>query len=346
LLSGLVVTTFALFLFLFPGATKLVLVLMFIVSVVTAIIRSFFTPAITAAIPDIASEEQLTASNSIIQSTSQVSVLIGQGLGGMLFRILGAPLLFLIDGISYLLSFTATLFIHIPQNVPERSKDWRTRLNIFKKDTADGLAYIWRNPGIRIVFLSAACLNFFIAPIFVVLPFYVEDYLKLRTDWYGYLIVIFSVGMIAGYGLAGIFKVTGRVRSTLVSVSFVLFSLMIGLMGIVHTLPAAITVIIGCGIFMGYVNINIMTILQTTTDAAIRGRVFGNLTTLTAAIMPVGFGLSGVVIDLLGKRVEVLLIICGGILVLVSMLVVTNRNFFNFFAFDANEKTFVMQQIK
>jgi MFS family permease len=69
-------------------------------SIVVAIFGAFFRPAINAVLPDLVPPEQMSKANSLYQISGQSAALLGQALGGVLYRIIGAPLLFLLDGIS------------------------------------------------------------------------------------------------------------------------------------------------------------------------------------------------------------------------------------------------------
>lgn len=62
----------------------LILVLMLVVGLLLGAVRTFFNPAITAAIPDIVPKEKIAAANSLNQSSVQISTIFGQGLGGYL----------------------------------------------------------------------------------------------------------------------------------------------------------------------------------------------------------------------------------------------------------------------
>jgi MFS family permease len=153
ILSGIPVLTLAFLMFYLPHASQFLIVCLFLVNVTLAIIRSFFNPAIAASIPDIVPREKVSAANSLNQSSVQISQFIGQGIGGYLFVLLGAPLLFLIDGITYLFSAFSESFIRIPQKIPEKKGGWLDKFKQFKADTSEGFRYVWGQTGIRALFL-------------------------------------------------------------------------------------------------------------------------------------------------------------------------------------------------
>ncbi len=77
--------------------------------------------AITAAIPDLVPRDRLQAANSLNQLSAQGATFFGQAVGGVAFRLLGAPTLILVDGISYVLSAFSEAFIRLPAPV----QPWR-----------------------------------------------------------------------------------------------------------------------------------------------------------------------------------------------------------------------------
>ncbi|MFC2160045.1 MFS transporter [Acidobacteriota bacterium] len=330
LLAGIPVIILALLLFFVPQKTSLILILMLIVGLLLGAVRTFFSPAITAAIPDIVPKEKIAAANSLNQSSVQISTIFGQGLGGYLFMILGAPLLILIDGITYLFSAFSESFISIPQTLPERSRIWKEKFAQFKIDTLEGLKIVWGNTGMRAMFFVAAFLNFFIMPLIVLLPFYVEDFLGVTPDWYGYLLAGFGFGALIGYGFAGALKLSGYWRSRSVILAMILMTILLASLSVSNIPVLSLAIWVGIGIANGFININIVTLLQTSVPSELRGRIFGLLTTITAGLTPIGLGLGGVVADLTGRNIPLIYGVCGIILILLSITISLLRPFRQF----------------
>ena len=186
----------------------------------------------------------------------------------------------------------------------------------------------------RNLFIAAAFINFFAMPIILLLPFYVEDFLNVTTDWYGYLIASFGLGSLMGYILAGILNLTGKPRCMVLIVFSISISIIWGSLGLI-TIPimSLILVLIG-GILNGFFNIALITLLQKTTPSEIRGRVFGLLSTLSSALAPLAMGLAGIVADLVNQNIPLIYTTCGAILVIVSIAISLNREFRNFLSYE------------
>src|SRR3990172_495198 len=144
-----------------PGATRLTVGALFALAVLHSVVLAFFGPAISAAVPDLVPKGKLQAANSLFQSSGQLSAFLGQGLGGILFRLLGAPVLILVQGVCYLYASASESFVTIPQSLPARRGTWREQIAAFKRDLVEGFRHILRRRGLRNLFLVAAGLNFF-----------------------------------------------------------------------------------------------------------------------------------------------------------------------------------------
>ena len=331
---GLAVLSLATLMYVAPEAMDLTVVWMGTMAVIMGIVSAVFGPAIAASVPDLVPREKIAAANSFSRSSSQIAGLIGQGIGGVLFRVLGAPALFLIDGISYLLSAISESFIRIPQVIPERTQGFRDVVRTFARETAVGFRYIWERKGMRTLFFTAAFLNFFFSPFAVLLPFYIEDHLHATPDWFGYFLAAIGGGAMIGLAAAGAIKVSGRTRMIIVITLLVLDALSMASLGLASAPVTALVIGFVIGVLNAYVNINIATILQLTTPSQIRGRVFGVLGTISGGLMPIGMGLAGVVADLANQNIPAILLVCGFLVAVCTILVSFSREFRSFLAYE------------
>lgn len=331
-INGVAFVILANLMFFTPDSTQTILIGLFIVSTLNGILASFFSPAISAAIPDLVPAHKLTTANSLSQLSTQVTVFFGQGLGGVLYRLLGAPFLFLINGITYLFSGVSESFITVPQTMPEKVDGWQAQMREFRNDIVDGLRYIWRKGGLRELVLVSALLNFFTAPILLLLPFYVEDFLKVAVDWYGFIIAAYGVGALLGYLAAGVIKTSNSARATLMIVLILLEAVGYSLLAFVKEPYTALALSVIGGFAGGYVTVNITTLLQFTTPGPIRGRVFGLLGTIAGAITPIAMGISGVIADLLDQNIPLIYFACGAIMAALTLLLALSKEFRDYLA--------------
>jgi MFS family permease len=339
ILKGIAILALGGFLYFTPLSTQTIIICIFVVTIFTATISAFFTPAISASIPDIVPKDKITQANSLGQLSTQLSMFFGQGLGGVLFRILGAPLLIIFNGLTFLFSAVSEAFIDIPQTIPEKKGKWREQLQSFKDDFMEGFGYVWKAKGLKKLVFASIFLTFFTTPIILLLPFYVEDYLKLDTFWYGFILSAHGFGSLVGFILAGFLTLKPKSRAIAIAICMILGSLIYGLLVIATGSFSAMLISAIAGIFSGFITVNVLTILQITTPSNIRGRVFGFLITANSSMVPIGMGLSGLIADVLGQNIPLIYIICSGIMVFISLLVAISTDIREFLSFDKEKES-------
>ena len=295
--------------------------------VLTGVVGTFFRPAVMASIPNLAPANRLYTANAMNSFTMMASMAVGQAIGGVLFRLLGAPLLFAINGVTYLLSSLSEVFIRMPQQLPRAPPSWHALLAAFGTDIVVGLGYVWRHAGLRNLVLSFAVFNFITAPLVVLLPILLDQHRGLTPDWYGYLMAAMAAGTVAGMLFAGTVRIDGRTRlfwgiATLFCMSGATFVLGVA------TAPGfflAANAVSGFG--NGVMMVTFTTLLQETTPDALRGRVSSVMMTVMGGIAPLAMGLAGVLADAVDQNVPLLFASAGIATALVATTMACNRHF-------------------
>jgi MFS family permease len=332
-LNGLLISLIAGLMFLSPDSLSLIITLLFIAAVINGTVMSVFRPAISAAIPDIVPERQINTANGMMQSSFQVAMLIGQTIGGVLYRVLGAPLVMLIDGVTYLFSAISESFISIPHKARDKSVSWPAAFQRFKVDTLEGFRHVYRSTGLKNMFFVIALINFFTAPFGVLLPFFVEDTLGSTPDWFGYIVGGMALGTIVGSMSAGALNIAPANKGkavvgaiTLLAVGFVAFAYS-------PTPVVALPILAFVGACSGLVGVLVTSVIQLSTPSDIRGRVFGLLGTLSAGLAPISLGLAGVVADLVHHNIPIIYIVSGVCIIVLMPLLIFSDSFHELMAF-------------
>ena len=321
LTRGLAMLVVAALIYTMADSVNLLLGTLFVVAILTGTVTAFFRPAIAAAIPDLVPKDRVVTANSLGQLSLQLSVFFGQGLGGTLFRLLGAPFLFLINGISFLYASFSESLIKMPEIAPKEELSVKEHWQAFVVDLKEGFRYAWNRPGLRELVFISAVINFFTIPAIVLLPFFVEDTLGVRVDWYGFILVSFGLGGLLGYLFAGIVRLPGRSRMYLMLTFMIGQSVLYGVLGFMPRPIFVVILAIVAGFMGGYITVNITTVLQLSTPSEIRGRVFGLLGMVAGGLTPIAMGLSGIIADALDQNIPLIYAVSGGIMVLLSILV-------------------------
>ncbi|HEX2868124.1 MAG TPA: MFS transporter [Ignavibacteriales bacterium] len=333
-LNGIAVLALAGVLYFNPEGTNVALAAFFAIALIISVVNSFFQPAISAAVPDLVPRDKITGANSFDQASEQVMTFLGQGVGGVLFRMLGAPMLVLFNGFSFLFAAFCEMFIEIPQKIPEKEKGWKDQISHFKSDVIEGFRYVWNNSGLKKMVLLFTFINFMTVPVIMLLPFYVEDFLKVTADWYGFLLAMYGVGSMLGYIVAGLIKLKGKTRAFTVLVFFLCESSGFGILGLISSPSTALVLAVIAGTLNGFVGVYMITALQLTTPSSLRGRVFGFITSLSGAMVPLSMGLAGFIFDATGKNIPLIYGSCGVIMFLMALSSLFSGDIRNFLAND------------
>lgn len=266
-----------------------------------AVCSVFFGPAISSTVPLIVDKSNLPRANSLQQITNNIVSIVGYTAGGVLVALLGIPMLLLVDALSFLLSAVSEMFIIIPTIAANQ----QARLGGFVQNIKDGISYVRENKVLMGIMKVAAVLNFVAAPIFILLPKFVQEHLGGTPTLYGYLLAGSMAGTLLASLLIAFTKFVERNLWTIVhgiTIQAGLMILFVAVPGDWHILHVGLFMVIG--LFNGFVNIYFGAVMQRITAPEQMGRVFGLLNTMCGGLQPISQGLSG----FMGDRVAVPLI--------------------------------------
>ncbi len=263
--------------------------MVFFTGVILRLCGAFFGPSVQSAIPDIVPKSKLVPANSLFQIIHSSTQLIGNVASGVLYALVGAPFLFLFNGISYLFSAGTESFIDIPKI--ERKEEKKIT---FIQDFVAGLNFVWKFTSLRNLFITASVSNFFSSMSFVLLIPLFTLVRGFDSAQYGFAMGAMALGMFLGMGYTSIRKIKpeGRYKHFLTGgiLSFISFSTFPFMTNIY--LVSFILLVAGIG--NALVNVFIGSIVQMTTPAEMRGKVFGLLGTLSQGLTPIAMALGGV----------------------------------------------------
>jgi len=155
----------------------------------------FFSLAEAAALPQIVPREQLPTAVAQNQARLQGADLVGQPLGGGLFG-LSRLLPFVVDAVSYTVSFISLLFVR-PAFQEERDPT-PTRL---WADVAEGVAWLWRMPFLRTTIFLVAGSNFAFNAIYLAMIVRAQD-LGASSGAIGLMLAFSGAGALLGSTVA------------------------------------------------------------------------------------------------------------------------------------------------
>ncbi len=242
-----------------------------ILSVIIGTCTSFFYPASGSSIPDIVPSKSLDRANSLTGMIRGGGKIIGKAMAGFLFAVVGAPILFIANGISYLLSALSESFISIPKIHKENSQ------KKFQEDLKDGGKYLWNHKYLRNFILIAALQNFtFVVAEVLFLPYFKEQF-WLGAEKFGIFEAVGASGALLSMILLAFYTIPQAKRAKVFILSFIFQSL---LMAFIPLFPSfyLMLIFIFLSLFINaLVNVMFRSFLQKAIPSHMRGKVLGFL---------------------------------------------------------------------
>lgn len=251
-------------------------------AVISGICASVFNPAIESVLPDIVPSDNMIRANSAYQAATTGADVLGESLGGILYTVIGAPLMFLIDGISYLFSACTEVFLEIP-------KIERKGVKVtFREDFREGLRFIWKHQGVVRIIGMSFLINYLFGVIRVlIIPWFAGEE-NLGMARYGILNGVQSVGLVAGMALLTVITIRTEQKYRVYLVTLLLFAASIGAGAFLNQYAAILISFFLAFGFQFVFNTVMNATLMAQTPVEYRGKVSATKTTLGMAISPLG----------------------------------------------------------
>jgi MFS family permease len=292
---------------------------------------AFFGPAVTSALPDIVPRSGIIQANSAFNIIYTGSGIVGNAGGGFLYQLLGAPLMFLLNGLSYIVSAASLLFIRIPRIVRERVRP------AFFAEMRQGLSFVWGIRGLRFLFLCALALNFFATiGIVLFLPLF-QRTAGLGPERYGVTMALFMGGLFLGFLLGATLRIEPRRRFAVFFACGIVMSLCLAAFPLIGNWYLMLGLMLVGGLVNAVLNNYIGAIVQLIVPQDMRGKVFSLLGAISQAATPLGMALGGV----LGQFLPLRHVISGSFVVMLLCFIplLFSDSFRRFINFDPDHDT-------
>ncbi len=263
--------------------------MVFAAGVLLGMCGAFFTPAASSVIPDITGKAKIVQANSVFSMIQAGGSIVGNSAGGVLYQGLGAPFLFLFNGISYLFSAANLLFARVPRIHLKMQKSH------FFEDLAAGFSFVWRFRGLRTLIGFAAVVNFFAnMAIMLFLPFFKNDP-GLGPVKYGIAMAFFTGGGFLGMALTAAVKVPPSKRHALFNACGMASMVLLAVFPFIRSFPLMCADLAVAGFANAVLNVFIMATMQLTVPQEMRGKVFALMGMVTQGLIPFAMALGGVI---------------------------------------------------
>lgn len=281
-------------------------------SALLGLINAFDVPARQSLVYEMV-DDKTDLPNALALNSSMVNLsrLIGPGIAGLVLEKFGNDICFGLNAISFLAVIGSLLMMKLPK--------YTTKVHTKNVigELKEGFAYIRATPSIAVVLIMLALISLIALPFSTLIPVYAKDIFKGTASTFGVIDSVIGLGAFSGAIFLASLK-PGRNLRKILAINTLIFGAGLALFSHTTYYPLALVfaVIAGFGM-MSQITIS-NTLIQTTVDPAMRGRVISFYAMAFFGMQPLGGLLVGSVSQLIGTQDTVL--IQGLITLLIGIL--------------------------
>jgi len=268
-------------------------------------VSMIFGPALSSAVPQIVRRDQLTAANALLQTTTNVGLLIGPLISGIGIALIGSQNVLYVNAATFFVSALCLMGIQLHPLYMSTAEI--VRRDTWRQELMAGVRFVWLEQRVLVLMLAAALYSLAVSAFAFMLPVFAEQNLSAGALETGVLWSALGAGMLASSTwLASVAQADLAKRCTLIFRAMVVGGVaMCGLSLLRAPLIAgAFILIIGgsTALFMPIV----WGVLQEITPAPLLGRVFTTFSTSSMAFAMAGMAGFGWTADTVGPHVSLL----------------------------------------
>ncbi len=298
---------------------------LYVIAGVIGIATVFFDVAYQSFIPMLVGPGLISRANSRMEATAQLARLAGPALGGLLLKVISAPLLLLTDSLGYLASW-GFLMVTRDHEAEYRAKRPAAPRRNLVAEIREGLSFVVRQPAISRITLASFLSNFASTATYTLVPIVVLRLLGFTPFEFGMIMTLGAIGGLLGAATAG------RVARRVGVANAVRFSTLFGALAVFaypfamlldgKAVQLAVLVVgsfIGNGAILTY-NVTQVSLRQRLCPPHLLGRMNASVRFIVWGIMPISAIAAGWLSQLMGVGNFLWLTACLGTLGVVPLL--------------------------
>ncbi len=278
-------------------------------SFILGIINAFDVPARQSLINELIQDKKYL-NNAIALNSSMVNLsrLIGPAMAGFILEKFGDKFCFGLNAISFIAVITSLLLMKLPQQkIQPHTK------NIFQ-DVKDGWTYLKQTKELRFIITMLGLISLFVLPYTTLIAVYAKDIFKGTASTFGIIDSMIGLGAFGGAMFLASLKPGSNLRKIL-AINTLIFGTGLILFSHMHVYSLALVfaTLAGFGMMSQITITN--TLVQTTADPNMRGRMISFYAMAFFGMQPLGGLLVGSVSQLIGVPNTVLIQGCIALLI-------------------------------
>lgn len=267
-----------------------------IMSTLFGAVQAFFYPAYIAIVPDLVPSEMLPSANSLRSISGTAAQLIGPAMAAAIIAMGGTSLTFALDGVSFAIS--ALCLLALPR-IPALSQSIEKEEGLLH-DLRVGLRTVLATPWLWVTLVIAGVSTIFLAgPDEAVLPLLIKERFGEQVGVFALFTSLSGLGSVAAAFWLGR-STRLRKRGLLTYGAWVLAGLMLLVAGLPIGVVGISVAFAIQGAALSTLGLAWMNTLQEFVPANLLGRVASIDLLVSEGLVPLGYGLAGILADRLG----------------------------------------------
>ncbi len=300
--------------FILFSADLLSLPILYLLVFILSTFVPLFESSANASIARLTDETHLARAVALDSSVIHISNIAGALIGSLFLAFMGVGGAFLVNAITFFISLFFIMRIRLDIPSEENGEEF---MNQFKSIFPE----LKKMKPILMLMLLFAALNFFAAPLMLLIPMIVKFVIKQSVSW----VAILEFFLALGSGVTAlILSFKGNMKNAYPRMFGALFS-----MGCLILLLAATTerhtmalLLLFCGISLATVDAIAIMIFHHTVPDNMKGRFFSLLTTLCFSVVPLAYIVNGVLSDIFSVPVIVAINGAGNLILSFGILII------------------------
>lgn len=293
---------------------------LYILVFATAIFSTVFGPALTSAVPLIVPKDRLVAANALLQTTTNVGLLVGPAASGLGIALIGAQNVLYVDAATFFISALCLFPIRMSETFDHMRTAGKGLTEGIASDLLVGFRFVFvEQKTVLLLMLTATLYSVGISAFVFLLPVFAKDVLGVGPIQLGWLWSALGVGMLlASLGLTSLTQGDVPWRLRLISCTLAVGGCAVGALGFLNAPVAAGILIAVIGGSTAMFTPLVWTMLQELTPTHLLGRVFTSFATGGMASSMAGMAAFGWAADTIGPAASL-----GGISLILLMTAAT-----------------------
>ncbi|WP_128896069.1 MFS transporter [Longirhabdus pacifica] len=261
---------------------------LYIIAFLVGCLNVLFDVSYQSYLPSLVDRKNVEEGNTKLEISRSVSQVAGPGLGGILISLLSAPLVILLDAVSFLVSAITFSFIRKKETIKKKVQ-WHQSVFV---DIKAGLSIVYKNTYLRAISFEAATYNLFSQVTWAVMVLYLTRNLNFSPQLIGFILAVSSVGSLVGSFLSPyivkVFKTGPTILGTMIlaCASPILVPLAVGPQFVVVPIIVISFFLAGIGLVVS--NVHVISLRQSITPEHLLGRMNASYRFVVTGTAPLG----------------------------------------------------------